>query len=186
MGVRIKFNLLSTERHVSFTMSLAPNVIVLKPVKGSELMKSPTETPDIVGKYVPPSKRGEMPVVKKDLTMEQINSEVMFPSLSSANHTTKGISWGTLRSRLETTEIVTKPLKQTIEESIKRTQAEREEALSREAITDPLLMTREKAEREGWTTLHLNYRDPKNWFRRSGYNKEPMKEDLFAWPRFSC
>ena len=170
-------------------------VITLKPIRGSELIKQHAESPTETGsRYVPPSKRGEEAKVIKPLTAEQLDSKTNFPSLPSMGMT-KAASWGQLRARLsspsprDTTLIVDEPpvensMKMVIEESLKQDIVAKEEARSREAITDPFLMSRDKAHREGWEFLKLNMRgeEKRQWLEKSIYSFQEKIEEPYAWP----
>ena len=172
-------------------------VVQLKPVKGSELIKQHAESPTETGsRYVPPSKRGEEAKVIKPLTAEQLDSKTNFPSLPSMGMT-KAASWSQLRAKLSSppatprldTLIVEEPavensMKVVIEESLKRGIAAVEEALSREAITDPFLMSRDRAHREGWEILKLNMtaEEKLRWLEKSIYNYNETVEEPYAWP----
>jgi len=177
-------------------MSTASGVITLKPMKGSELMKqqadSPT-APTLGSRYVPPSKRGDEPKVEKQLTAEQLDSQANFPSLPSVGAMTKPVSWGKLRERLSSPPTTPKvdeappqehSMKLAIEESLKRNIAAEEAAITREAITDPFLMSKEKARREGWEVLKLNMKgeEKRQWFANSSYSFQEQVEEPYAWP----
>jgi len=75
-------------------------------------------------------------------------------------------------------------MKRAIEQSLKRNEVAEEEAQHREATTDPFLMTREKAQREGWEILdlYLKGEDKRQWFSKSGYNYQEHVEKAFPWP----
>ena len=73
-------------------------------------------------------------------------------------------------------------MKVAIEESLKRNEAALEEAQRNEAITDPFLMTRERAHREGWEVLRLRPEDRRAWFNKSSYNVHEPVEDPYDWP----
>jgi hypothetical protein len=142
-------------------------------------MKDAKSEEPVKAGYVPPSRRVE-DKSQKPLTAEQLDSQTNFPSLSMGSPMTKAASWGQLRSRLlpEAQE----SMKAAIEESLKRNEAALEEAQSREAITDPFLMTREKAQREGWEVLRLKPEDRRAWFNKSTYNLNRSVEEPYAWP----
>jgi hypothetical protein len=170
-------------------MSLPSNVITLKPMKGSELMKqAPPPTDPTLSRYTPPSKRGDEVKVPKALTADQLSSETSFPSLPMASPMTKSVSWGQLRARLSSPPSTPKPgedtsMKGIIEQSLKRNEAAEEEAQTREASTDPSLMSKEKLYREGWEVLKLKHEDRRAWFNRSSYNmQEEPTEKPYAWP----
>lgn len=168
-------------------------IITLKPIKGSELIKQHAESPtEIVGRYVPPSKRGEEAKVIKPLTAEQLDSKTNFPCLPSTGMT-KAASWGQLRARLSSppprtdTPIdpsVENSMKTVIEESLKQGIVAKEEARSREAITDPFLMSRDRAYREGWEFLKLNMRgeEKRQWLEKSIYSFQEKVEEPYASP----
>jgi hypothetical protein len=75
-------------------------------------------------------------------------------------------------------------MKVAIEESLKRSIAAEEEAMRNEAITDPFLMSRDKARREGWEVLKLNMtaEEKYQWFLRSSYSIQERLEQPYAWP----
>ena len=175
-------------------MSTSSGVIALKPIKGSELIKqhqadSPTTEP--ASRYVPPSRRAEEVKQPKPLTVEQLDSQSTFPSLPSSPMT-KPVSWSKLRTRLASPPGTPKPdeepeehsMKVAIEESLKRNIAAEEEALTREAITDPFLMSKDKARREGWEILKLNMKgeEKRQWFAKSAYNFQEPVQEPYAWP----
>lgn len=177
----------------------ASGIIALKPIKGSELIKqhadSPKEAP--ASRYTPPSKRGEE-VKVKGLTAEELDSQMNFPSLPLTGGMTKAASWGQLRARLspisprsEASPIVDEQptprensMKVMIEESLKRNEAEAQQAQENEAITDPFLMSRDKAHKEGWEVLRLNMKadEKRTWFNKSSYAFEEKVEEPYAWP----
>jgi hypothetical protein len=177
----------------------ASGIIALKPIKGSELIKQHADTPKEVpvSRYTPPSKRGEE-VKVVSLTAEQLDSQTNFPSLPSTGSMTKAASWGQLRARLssppmtprpDATPVVDEPptensMKMVIEESLKRNEAEAEQAQKNEAITDPFLMSREKAQRDGWEVLKLNMRgqEKRAWFTKSSYAFQEQVEQPCSWP----
>ena len=81
-------------------------------------------------------------------------------------------------------EPVEQSMKVAIEESLKRNIAAEEEALTREAITDPFLMSKDKAQKEGWEVLKLNMKgeEKRQWFAKSNYNFQELVEEPYAWP----
>lgn len=178
-------------------MSTSSGVIALKPMKGSELMQQHADSPppptEVAARYMPPSKRGEEAKAPKPITAEQLESQTAFPSLPSTGAMTKPVSWGKLRARLSsppTTPRADEPppaehsMKVAIEESLKRNIAAEEEAQRNEAITDPFLMSRDKARREGWEVLKLNMKgeEKRQWFSKSSYAVEEELEEPYAWP----
>lgn len=182
-------------------MSTASGIIALKPMKGSELMKQQLDSPTgtIGGLYTPPSRRLEEAKVVKPLTAEQLDSQTSFPSLPSIKVMTKAASWGQLRARLSSPPVtpragdaspispispIENSMKAVIEESLKRNEAAEEEAQRNEAITDPFLMSREKAQKEGWEVLKLNMKgdEKRAWFNKSSYNFHEQVEQPYAWP----
>ncbi len=177
----------------TYVMSTAHGIITLKPMKGSELMKQQVDAPPESGaRYVPPVKRGEEAKAPKPLTAEQLGSQTNFPSLPSSGSMTKPVSWGKLRARLSSPPTTPRPeeppaehsMKVAIEESLKRSIAAEEEAMRNEAITDPFLMSRDKARREGWEVLKLNMtaEEKYQWFLRSSYSIQERLEQPYAWP----
>ena len=181
---------------ITYTMSIPSGVIALKPMKGSELMQQHADSPpptEVGARYMPPSKRGEEARAPKPITAEQLQSQTAFPSLPSTGAMTKPVSWGKLRARLSSPPTTPKPdepppvehsMKIAIEESLKRTLAAEEEAQRNEAITDPFLMSREKARREGWEVLKLNMKgeEKRQWFARSSYSIQDELEEPYMWP----
>ena len=178
-------------------MSNSSGIIALKPVKGSELMKQHADSPvqTVGSRYTPPSKRGEEVKVIKPLTVEQLDSQTNFPSLPSTGSKTKAASWGQLRARLATPQpdevpsAVVDPqlqnsMKSVIEDSLKRSEIAAAVAQRNEAITDPFLMSRDKAQREGWEILNLRMKEDEKrlWFNRSSYNLQEHVEEAYAWP----
>jgi hypothetical protein len=168
----------------------ACNGIVVQPIKGAQLVsqveaQKPVAPPN---RYAPPSKRKEE---VKTLTKDEINSDLLFPSLAPMKPMTTGASWSQLRNRLSqpanpfsvlsednaTVNPVVKPemnFMHVIDERIKREKAEKEEGVKRDAITEPSQMTMEQRDAHGWTTLRL----PPNFVefneRLSAY--KPLKE----------
>lgn len=180
-------------------MSLPGGVIALKPIKGSELMKQapPTEDTEPGSRYVAPSKRRDEIKQQKPLTAEQLDSQASFPSLPTTGKMTKAASWGQLRARLSSPPVTLKigadslpqsshehSMKRTIEQSLRRNEAAKEDAQHREAITDPFLMTREKCDREGWEVLKLNMKgeEKRQWFAKSSYAFREQIQQPYAWP----
>ena len=193
-------------------MSVPNGVIALKPIKGAELMRqaSPTEPIPAGSRYLPPSKRGDEVKQQKPLTVEQLDSQMSFPSLPTVAHMTKAASWGKLRARLSSPPATPKAdadssqllgdtqgdsvespkaqeehsMKNAIEQSLKRNQAAEVDAQHREAITDPFLMTKEKCAREGWEVLRVNLKgdERRQWFEKSTYNVREHVEQPYAWP----
>ena len=161
--------------------AIMPDMIVLKPMKGADLMKEVKPEEPIKGGYVPPSRRVE-DKSQKPLTAEQLDSQTSFPSLPMGSPMTKAVSWGQLRARLLPETQKEESMKAAIEESLKRNEAAEEEAQRSEAITDPFLMTREKAHREGWEVLRLRPEDRRAWFNKSSYNIHEPVEDPYDWP----
>jgi hypothetical protein len=181
--------------HYVYTMSTSSGVIALKPMKGSELMQQHADSPptESASRYVPPSKRGEEAKAPKPITAEQLESQASFPSLPSTGAMTKPVSWGKLRARLSSAPTTPRPdepppvehsMKVAIEESLKRNLAAEEEAQRNEAITDPFLMSREKARREGWELLKLNMKgeEKRQWFSKSSYGIDEELEVPYVWP----
>jgi hypothetical protein len=184
-------------------MSLPSGVTMLKPIKGSELMKQgpAAEVIPAGSRYVPPSRRGDEVKEQKALTAEQLDSQATFPSLPTAGHMTKAASWGKLRARLSSPPVTPRDegnsqelqgntlsqehsMKLAIEQSLRRNQAAKEDAQHREAITDPFLMTKEKSQREGWEILPLNLKgeEKRQWIERSSYAMRENVEQPYAWP----
>jgi hypothetical protein len=178
-------------------MSASSGVIALKPMKGSELMKQHADSPvqTVGSRYTPPSKRGEEVKVVKPLTVEQLDSQTNFPSLPSTGGMTKAASWGQLRARLASPQPDEVPspviesqgqnsMKSVIEDSLKRNEIAAAVAQRNEAITDPFLMSRDKAVREGWEILNLGMKaeEKREWFNRSSYNLHEQIEEGYAWP----
>jgi hypothetical protein len=149
----------------------ACNGIVVQPIKGSQLV-SQSQSPKPAApatRYAPPSKRKEEP---KTLTKDEINSDLLFPSLAPMKPMTTGASWSQLRNRLSqpanpfsvlcednaTMNPVAKPemnFMHVIDERIKREKAEKEEGVKRDAITEPSQMTMDQRDAHGWSTLRL-------------------------------
>lgn len=177
----------------------ASDMIILKPMTGAEIIKQNLQSDagePGVGRYVPPSKRGEdEKKTQVPLTAEQLGSDKLFPSLSAAHgHTmTKSVSWGELRARLASSpkpsvidgsaapieNPIDKSMKSVIENSLKRNAAAEEEAQKSEAITDPFLMSKEKCRREGWEILSLKHATRNFNFN---YSSAPeYTEKSYAW-----
>lgn len=174
-------------------MSKASDTIVLAPIKGSDLIKqykAQDPTRDASGRYVPPSKRGEEAKEVKPLSAEQLDSQANFPSLPSTKPMTKSISWAELRSRLNSpkeepsTPQPDTSMKAAIEMSMKKQEAEEEQAQKAEEITDPFLMTAEHRVRQGWEVLNINPKQRKSWFAKSSFNRASSDyvEEPYAWP----
>ena len=173
-------------------MSAPSDVITLKPMKGSELMKQFQEAKAdgtaATARYVSPHKRGDEPKAAPTITAEQLGSESSFPSLPMMKPLTKGASWAQLRARLNASpspspKATEDSMKNVIESSLKKQEAEQEEAISRESITDPILMTKEQRIQNGWATLGIPSAR-RAWFNKSSYNQDPVEyvEPPSAWP----
>jgi hypothetical protein len=192
VSIKLNYTLQKYTIPVSFTMSKASDVIVLAPIKGSDLIKeykAQDPTTDASGRYVPPSKRAEEAKEVKPLSAEQLDSQTNFPSLPSTKPMTKSISWAELRSRLNSKEEPSTPqpdisMKAMIEDSIKKQEMAEEQAQRAEEITDPFLMTRDHRSREGWEVLNINPNNRKAWFAKSSFNRPSSEyvEEPYAWP----
>jgi len=158
------------------------NGITVNPVKGALLASaaSPASPTPAQARYAPPSKRKEEP---KTLSKDEIDSDVVFPSLSPMKPMTSGATWAQLQTRLSSNTFSESPkadmnFMRVIDERLKREKAELEEGIRREAITEPSQMTMEQRTTNGWATLPLPG-TASNFIRINEFlaTSKPLKEE---------
>ena len=155
-------------------MSKPSEGITLKPVKWSELVKKeplPTTAPlPPASKYVPPNNRSGGVKKEKELSLDDLGSAKLFPSLMStaANilppmaPATSGASWSQIRNRIEG------GMKEHIVEKMEAQKQSEEERIRIENEEDPYQMTIEQRNAKGWKTLFLT-KPPREINRVDGY-----------------
>ena len=96
--------------------------------------------------YVPPSQRSAK---KEDLTLsvDDMASSTLFPTLDSMSPTTSGATWTQIRTRLA------KPLTEVVGDAIERERKAIEEGIRQEKETDPRKMTDAQVLANGWNYL---------------------------------
>ena len=96
--------------------------------------------------YVPPSQR----TAKKEgltLSVDDMASSTLFPTLDSMSPTTSGATWTQIRTRLA------KPLTEVVGDAIERERKAIEEGIRQEKETDPRKMTDAQVLANGWNYL---------------------------------
>jgi len=124
--------------------------IVLKSMTGAEIAKQqPAVTAVPRSRYLPPIQRK---LEVKTLSKEDLDSTDMFPAMQEIQPSTaNGASWSQIRMRLA------QPInmKLVVEEAIERERKASEEGIRQEQETDPLKMTKNQRETNGWATLAM-------------------------------
>jgi len=116
--------------------------IVLEPVR---MKKIEPEAPKSRA-YVPPSQR----TAKKEeltLSVDDMASATLFPTLNSMSPTTSGATWTQIRTRLA------KPLTEVVGDAIERERKALEDGIRQEKETDPRKMTDAQVLANGWNYL---------------------------------
>jgi hypothetical protein len=96
--------------------------------------------------YVPPSQR----TAKKEeltLSVDDMASATLFPTLNSMSPTTSGATWTQIRTRLA------KPLTEVVGDAIERERKALEDGIRQEKETDPRKMTDAQVLANGWNYL---------------------------------
>jgi len=102
--------------------------------------------------YVPPSQR----TAKKEeltLSVDDMASATLFPTLNSMSPTTSGATWTQIRTRLA------KPLTEVVGEAIERERKALEDGIRQEKETDPRKMTDAQVLANGWNYLGATTQD---------------------------
>ena len=125
--------------------------IALKRMTGAELAKLAPTVP--ASRYVAPWMRKSAPKEeKKTLTVEEIASTEMFPTLKPMSPgTSTGATWSQISTRLA------QPvsMKAAVEEAMERERLALEEGIRQEQETDPFKMTDAQLDANGWVRLMI-------------------------------
>ena len=180
--------------------------IAVVPMKGALMKTLPATVAanPAASRYTPPSKRKEE---LKAPTKEELDSDILFPTLSPMKPLTPGANWSQLRKRLSqnpfsaldtdsntTQEPITPSMDfmRVMQERIKADKHEEEEGIRLENIKEPALMSIEKREENGWTTisLPLNHQQFNHTIASQRVlTEEDMYDSRSPWtlnPRFEC
>lgn len=167
--------------------------VQITPIKGAELRVAPSKPPPItIRAYTPPAKRKEE---LKAPTVDELQSETLFPCLSPMKPLTPGASWNQLRSRLSqnpfsaldddspaetplpaTSSATSLNFKRVMEERIKREQQQ----IEQDTVTHPAAMTATQRELNGWATLTLPV-DCSSYNERLETLNTPTMSDTSVW-----
>jgi hypothetical protein len=159
-------------------VAIAPTPLPTAPkahLKAAELAaaaEAASATP-VKASYCPPSKRKQVAAVQKPPTEDELNSDLVFPTLKPSAPVTGGATWGQLRERLAPTT----SFKGVIEERVKR----EEEARMRivEVVTDPTKMKTAELVAEGWAVLPVTPSRRMPWITT---RDDPSEEDIIHPP----
>lgn len=123
--------------------------------------------------YCPPSKRKQAAAVQKAPTQDELNSDLVFPTLKPSAPVTGGATWGQLRERLAPAT----SFKGVIEERVKREEEDRIRIV--EVVTDPTKMKTAELLAEGWAVLPVTPSRRMPWITT---RDEPSEEEVIQPP----